>query len=142
MTNLPSLDDFDLCAASDRPVEMEYVAPNGVKTGLIIQVLGGHSSVVTRLSKEMENDKRRREAIAEMRRRRSKAEEVEFTPIEDDIDYVQKLQAARIAGWRGVREEYTPQRALTLCQQNPYLAQQVLEFSNDVGNFTPASPTT
>ena len=141
MTNLPSLEDFDLCAASDRPVEMEYVGPNGEKTGFVLQVLGAHSEAVTRLTKELENENRRRKALAEMRRQRGKAGELEYTPIEEDIDYVQKLQAVRIAGWRGVRDEYTPERAVSICKRNPHLAQQVLDFSADLGNFTLGSPT-
>jgi hypothetical protein len=71
-----------------------------------------------------------------------RAKTVDFTPVEDDIAFGQRLSAARLVGWRGIKQAYTPDLALKLCQSNAELSSQVLAASNDLGNFTPASPKT
>jgi hypothetical protein len=66
----------------------------------------------------------------------------EFTPIEDDVAFGQRLAAARICGWRGITEDFTPDLALRLCQSNPEVSAQVVEASNTLSNFMKVSPPT
>lgn len=137
-----SLDDLDLLAAADRPFEFEYITARGEKSGIFLQVLGANSAAVTKLSADMENQRRHKDALDKVMQGRRRQDTVEFRPIEDDVTDVQKLQAVRIVGWRGIKEPYTAELALKLCQRNPHLAAQAVEVSNDLGNFMRLSPAT
>lgn len=135
-----SLADLDARTASERAYEFEFTI-GGEGTGFFISVLGQHcESIASQLNAEI-NGRRRKLAVAAARNAKSRAEAVEFDLIEDDIAFGQRLAAIRIVGWRGIVEDYTPERALFLCQKNPQLAEQVLEASNDLANFMKPSPT-
>lgn len=135
-----SLADLNARAASEKAFEFEFII-DGEGTNVFISVLGQHcESIAAQLNAEI-NARRRKQAVAAVRNAKSRAEAVEFDPIEDDIAFGQRLAAIRIVGWRGIAEDFTPERALILCQSNPVLAEQVLEASNDLANFMKPSPT-
>lgn len=141
MTKSLSLADLNARAASEKAYEFEYTI-GGEGTGVHIAVLGQHCEKVASAINAEVNDRRRKEVAAAARRAKARqGEAVEFEPIEDDIAFGQRLAALRIVGWRGIAEDFTPERALLLCQSNPELAGQVLDASNDLANFMkPSSP--
>lgn len=133
--DLLSFDDLDAKKAGETPHEMEYLRPDGSGTGFFLQVLGSQcQSVQDAIAKET-NERSRKEKLAEVMRGRSGNPDVHFTPLEDMIAFTRRLAAIRISGWRGMKEPYTPELALKLCQHNQELSQQVLDASNYLGNF-------
>lgn len=135
-----SLASLNLVAAADVPYQMPFLNALGDPTGVVIEVLGAQSEKVTSAVNAAVNGRRKAEIAAKAAAARRNGEASEFTPVEDDILFGQRLAAARIVGWHGITEAFTPELALTLCQTNPELARQVIEASNDLANFTKVSP--
>lgn len=129
-----SLKSFDARKASETPFEFEYIDTKGTHTGLFLLVLGGHCETVQAKANALTNERRRQEAIAAADAATSRAAD-NFTPVEDDVKFGQRLAAIRLVGWRGIPEPWTEADGLWLCQNNPDLAMQVLTKSNDMGNF-------
>ena len=130
-----SLDDLDYISKSDAAYEFEYLTPDGEGTGVFISVLGGQAEVVTREVAAMLNDRRRKEAVRAMKARGNK-KQAEFDPIEEDIEFGQRMAAIRIVGWRGITDPFTRENAMRLCATNREVAAQVIEHSDSMANFT------
>lgn len=131
-----SLAQLDATTASAEAFEFEYINPAGDATGIFFRVLGSQSEVVTTEVAALVNDGRRREAAREIKRRAGASKKaVEFDALEDDISFGQRLAAARLVGWRGISDSWSPANALKLCQTNRHIAAQITERSDDIANF-------
>lgn len=130
-----SLDDLDYISKSDAAYEFEYLTPDGDGTGVFISVLGGQAEVVTREVAALLNDRRRKEAMRAMKARSNK-KQAEFDPIEEDIEFGQRMAAIRIVGWRGISDPFSRENAMRLCATNREVAAQVIEHSDNMANFT------
>lgn len=135
-----SLADLDLCAASDQPFEFEYLK-SGQPTGVFLSVLGSNAEKVTAESNRLINERRKAAQYAEAKNRGARNPDNIIT-IESDIAFGQRLAAVRLVGWRGITEPFTPELGLKLCRINADATAQIIERSDDMGNFTKASPTT
>lgn len=135
-----SIASLNAVAAGDAAFEFEYIDTLGNPTGIFFKVLGSQSEKVTKETNALINARRRQEAVrlAQVGNRRPQDA---VTPVEDDITFGQRLAAIRVVGWSGITEEYSPELALKLCQTNADISSQVLDRSNEVGNFIKASPT-
>ena len=127
-----SLNDLNLKKKCDSPAEMELLGVDGKDTGVKLMVLGGHSEVVSQHVNRALNDARRNAALAAKRGRKT----IQYTPIEDDIEFGIESVAVRIVGWSGITEPYSQENALALCASNAEVCRQVREFSEDIANFT------
>jgi len=147
-----SLASLNARKAAEVPTEFEYTF-EGKPTGLFFKVLGSQCASVTQTINRLVNERRKEEAA-----RAALSTEANFTPIEDDIAFGQRLAAIRLVGWRkpgetqglapdqverfqGIEDDWTAQAALTLCQDNPDIAAQITATSNKLSNFIKASPT-
>jgi len=129
-----SLAQLNLKAKSDQAYEFEVVdEDDGQGMGIFISVVGEHSKKVQDLITNTVNGQRRAEAI---RKGKSAAKKEDYTPVEEDIDFSNQLAAARIVGWKGISEEYSPENALLLCSTNPSIKDQVTVESQKIKNFT------
>lgn len=133
---LLSLDDLDAVAAADEAHEFEFILPDGSGSSLFLHVVGANSPRVKAVEFEIGNAYRKKEAMKAAQRQPSK----EIARIEDDVATIHKLAAARIVGWRGLKEEFSPENALRLVSINPEIANQVTEISNNLALFTKVSP--
>jgi len=129
---LISLDALNARQHSEEAFEFNYVGPRGNATSIFFSVLGEHSERVRSASNELLNEQRRTAAQREASAT-SAIEAVE--PVEESTVLGQKLAAVRLVGWRGIQEEFTPARALALCQSNSHVAGQVLAQSRRLENF-------
>lgn len=132
-----SLGQLDAVSASDTPFEFEVQTPSGAGMGIFLSILGSQSERVVKETNRLVNERRRADAIRQAvagSRRPGDA----VTPVEDDIGFGQRLSSVRIVGWRGIKEEFSPELALKLCQSNADISGQVLDKSNDMGNFIKA----
>jgi hypothetical protein len=142
MTTKPaglSLADLNARKASEVAYEFEYLLPDGSGSGVFLSVVGTHSDTIMKASQELEDARRKREAVRAMKAAKARPDHVEVTPVSEDIDNGTRLVAKRIVAWRGITEPCTPENALTLCQTNPEVSTQVMEASNELGNFMRAS---
>jgi hypothetical protein len=133
-----SLADLDARSTSEVPFEFEYILPNGEGSGVTFKVLGSQSPTVVAEVNKLLDARRRKEAAAEITARSSR-NPAAFTPISEDIDFSQRVIAARLKGW-SLDDEFTPENALKLVRSNQHIADQISEVSNDLGNFMKVSP--
>jgi hypothetical protein len=137
-----SLASLSLRAAAESAYEFEFETPDGSGTGIFFPVLGAHSDKVTRETNVLLNEHRKREAVAAAKAAKSRPDQIQVTPIEDDIAFGQRLAAIRLVVWRGIEEPCTPENALLLCQTNPEAAAQITARSGDLANFIKNSKKT
>ena len=148
-----SLADLDARKASDVPFEFEYIGPSGKPSSLWFKVLGAQSETVQQETNRLVNERRRQEAVRITKASRSgRNADPDPIPIEDDIAFTQRLNAARLVGWRGegevdglsaieverfrpITDPYTPDNALRLIRTNPDIGDQVFEQSGKLDNF-------
>lgn len=131
-----SLSDLDATAASAAAFEFEYLNPAGNSTGIFFKVLGGQCEAVTVEVARLVNDRRRKEAAREVQRKMGAGKKaVDFETMESDVEFGQRLAAARLVGWRGISDEWSMENALKLCQTNRHVAAQITEQSEEMENF-------
>lgn len=150
------LADLNARAASETPFEFEYVAPDGSLSGIFLSVIGSHSDAMTKAAQDAEDERRRKAFVRAAKNAKARPESAELTPFAEDVDAGHRLTAKRLVGWRGpkdadgltaeqlerfqgIEEPWSPENALLLCRTNPDVAIQVLEKSNDLGNWLKAS---
>ena len=136
-----SLASLNAKAACDTPHEFEYYGPDGKPSGVFFSVLGAQAKTVVEATAKLLNDRRREEANrAAMRQRPGAQSEAAFTPVEDDIEFGQRLSAVRLVGWRGLEETFTPELGLQLIQSNSHIKDQIDAVSGDLAAFMKGLP--
>lgn len=131
-----SLDSLDATKASAEAFEFEYINPAGDPAGIFFKVLGSQCEKVTDEVSKLVNDRRRKEAAREIKRKIGVGQKaVEFELLEDDITFGQRLAAVRLVGWRGIKEPWSEAGALKLCQTNRHIAAQITAQSDEMANF-------
>lgn len=101
-----SLDDLNAMTAGDTPYEFEYKFNNGKSSGVFLQVLGSESEKVSIETASIMAAERARKIATE-----ATGKDYEF----DAVKIGKELAAARIVGWRGIKEEFTPDNAKKVC---------------------------
>ena len=127
---LLSIDDLDLTAASDTPFDLEVLNTKGVKTGLTLQVLGSESEKVQDWTNRQAN------RIRTQATQKSVSGKDKVRTAEEDDEYIVESAAIRIVGWSGLKDEYTKDNATRLMARNVHIRMQVLQASNDLGNYS------
>lgn len=127
---LLSIDDLDLTAASDTPFDLEILNIKGVKTGIIIQVLGSESEKVQEWTNKQAN------RIRTQATQKSVTGKDKVRTAEEDDEYIIESAAVRVVGWKGLKDEYTKDNATRLMSRNVHVRMQVLTASNDLGNYS------
>jgi hypothetical protein len=125
---------FDSMKDSEAGYDLELKQPDGMTgTGVVVTVIGRHSDVVMTFNRKRLNKALRDQQIAEKRGKpiELSAEKLRDEAIED--------AALRVTGWKNVKQPYTPQLLKAALVRNPHWIDQILEASNDLGNFTTSS---
>ena len=128
---LLSINDFNAVKASENSYEFEYINEHGEETGLFITVIGDQSEAVRKSIYAKINKERIQSALL---KKRGKDEPVKY--IEDLIEENIETAALCIIGWRGVEEPFSTDLAITLCQNNKGIYEQVKAASENLANFT------
>ena len=138
MTTLASklfdITSFDAVAESDNGYEFELKGTDGMTgTGVSLAIIGRHSNTVNLWLNKIVNDSIRERTMAER-----KGKQVEPKSFEDIK--AQNLQGAvlRVVGWKNVTQEFSKELLLTVLQKNPHFVEQIIEQSDNLGNFTRA----
>jgi len=136
---LVDIDDLDYEAASEKGFEFEYIKPDGARSGIFLTVLGGESLAVKAATNDLMDERRRKEAIIDAQTRPGRVKPIDKSA--DDVAFGKRLAAARLVGWRGIKQPYSSELALKLVTKNSEIAAQVMAESENLGNFTqPSSP--
>lgn len=132
-----SLSALNVTKASETPIRVPFIDTNGEATGVVFLVLGDQSTVVKAGLQELLNEQRRAAAAAEARA--PLPGEVNYRPVQDDVDFVNRSAALRLVGWEGIEETFTPDLGLELVKHNPEARDQIVGASSRVGRFTKRS---
>lgn len=148
-----SISDLDATTASSTPFEFEYIDPAGNESGIYFRVLGAQAPEVEAARNKMINARRQKEAQREVNKRIGVGKRVaDFELFESDIEFGQRLSAARLVGWRcpgdaagltaeqierfvGINEPFSTDLAMTLCKKNAHISAQIMQQSDEMGNF-------
>jgi hypothetical protein len=131
-----SLSDLDAVKASDEAFEFEYPNTDGTPSGVKFKVLGGQSEKVTAEVARLINDRRRKEAARANQTRMNPNKALEFEPMENDVEFGNRLAAVRLVGWSGISDIFSPELALKLCKSNKDIALLITQQSDSMANFT------
>jgi hypothetical protein len=132
------LDYYDAVAASDTPFELKVLKRNGSEDGLVLKVLGSECEKVQAEINKLVNGRRKQQAQAEAMASRIGVGATPVVTVEDDIAFGHRLAAVRVVGWN-LKTPFTPEGAHKLVSRHPDISKQVLDASNDLGNFMKAS---
>lgn len=153
-----SLGNLNARKAADAPFEFEYVAPDNTLSGVFLKVIGSQSDTVIRAIQEEDDGERRANFLRATKNAKARPENADLGSLAEDMDATSRKIAKRLVGWRGpgetdgltaeqakrflgIEEPWSPENALLLCRSNQHLANQVIEKSNDLGNWLKLSPT-
>lgn len=128
---MKSLADLNIAAKCDQGFEFEYIDENGKPSGIFLTVIGGHSDKLKKASFEAYDRHATRSA---MLRKMGKDEGV--TPLAESAAENRAITAMRVIGWRGITEPCTPENVILLLSTNALVAKQIVEQSENIGNFT------
>ncbi len=126
--------DTPAAAESGHEIELEY---NGAPTGWFVTVRGEFAPSVKKWQLGIGNKFR----LQEWRDKRKGKNDNPAPMTEEDLEIGLRGAAVRVAGMRGVvfggkPFDYTEANAYELLRRHPPFADQVLEASADLGNFT------
>jgi len=125
---------FNAVKDADNYIKLDMKLADGEPSGVIFHVIGKHAEAVQTVTRKIIRQQQNDEAIAK-RKGRDPApktiEELEETGIE--------LAAARVTGWEGVEQPFDKDILKAALKNNPHWVEQVVDESNNDGNFTKAS---
>jgi hypothetical protein len=142
-----SLDDLNAVAKSERPFEFEYIRPGDNETDrtkvpeddkIFLSVVGAQSETAAKAAASLINASRQKQAAAQITARvgsNAKANPVVIETFESDVEFGQRMAASRLVGWRGITDPWSVENAHRLCRSNRDVAAQVMQQSDNVGNF-------
>lgn len=125
---------FDSVGKCEQGQPLEIKDENGEETGVILMVLGKHADVVTKWFSRVVNASMREQQQAQKRGKL-------VDPKSLDEIRAQNIDGAavRITGWRGPKQAFDVDLLKSALGRNPHWIDQVIEFSDDMGNFTKGS---
>jgi hypothetical protein len=125
---------FDAVAESEIGFDLILKDTNGNETGVILVIIGKNADAVTNWQRR-EFNKLQREASMAQRR----GKEPPQMTIEELRDYNMQNAVLRVRGWKNVTQEFSPELLKKVIERNPHFLDQIIEASDDVGNFTKAN---
>lgn len=126
---------FDAVAESEGGFDLKIKDTDGITdTGIVLTIIGKHADAVMAWSKKHLNAYIRDN---EMAKRRGK--EPEIKSIEELREQNLEGTCVRVTGWKNVKQEFSQELLKSALLRNPNWVEQIIEASDDAGNFTKAS---
>lgn len=129
-TVMIDIDSFDAVRQSEGGYEIELKDPKGNGTGVFVTIVGKHAEVVTRWTARLINEAQREAMYAQ-----KSGKQMQPKPIEELRARNIEGAALRVIGWRNVKQPFTQERMRSALSRNPHWIDQIVEESDDVGNF-------
>lgn len=125
---------FDAVAESEAGYEFELKGKDGITgTGVILQIIGKHADVVNKWLTKIVNAQIREQQMAQR-----KGKTVDAKSFDDIKDQNLEGAALRVTGWRNVAQPFTKELLIATLKRNPHFVDQIVEESDNLGNFTKA----
>lgn len=126
-----NIDEFDAVADSSRGFPTKMLGADGkTETGIVFFVLGKNSDPVTAWNRQLINGYIQKNEMAKRRGKPAEAKSAEQL-LEDNINGA----AVRVSGWEGVQQEFNQETLKRALRRNPHWVDQVVETSDDLGNY-------
>ena len=125
---------FDTVSGCENAQPMELLAADGMtKIGISLMVLGSHADVVKKHFKDKAKRFMTSSAMAE-----KQGKQDQFTEKLVDAKETNEIEGAavRVTGWVGVKQDFSQDLLKQALTKNPHWIEQVVKFSENVGNFT------
>jgi hypothetical protein len=126
---------FDAVSEAEHGFDFELKGPDGMTgSGVTLTVIGKHADVVQAWNRKYLNGLIREQEMAKKR-----GKDVEPKSIEELR--AQNIEGAclRVIGWKNVTQEFSTELLKAALLRNPHWLDQIVEASDDAGNFTKAS---
>jgi hypothetical protein len=121
---------FDAVADCEQGYDLELLDKDGVTpTGITVIVIGSKADSVQQWTSRMYTKMRQAEDLAKRKGQEVKIDLVELRA--QNIDGA----ALRVTGWRGVKQTFDREMLKQALARNDHWVDQILEASNDLGNF-------
>lgn len=129
--NMIDIEAFDAVADSESGHDIEMKQADGITgTGVYFTIIGRNADAVVKWISREVNKAAREQQMAE---RRGKT--VDPTPLEEVKLKNMEGAAIRVTGWRNVQQAFSPELLRKVLTRNPHWVDQIIEASNDMGNF-------
>lgn len=127
---LIDITEFDLVGACETGHSFELRNPEGSVTGVSVTVLGAFAPEVVAWSAAVAEKFINEQRMAQRKGKSAKAktqEELKAQNIDGAV--------VRVVGWSGVRQPYTPELLRAALNRNPHWVAQIVDESENLGNF-------
>lgn len=132
---------FNQVSACNIPAEMPIIDSDDVtETGIVLKILGTYADKVQKALSVLDRQAQARLG-AELQKQRGQKDilsaslRISLSPEEARKVEAQRA-ACRVVGWDGPDVEFSESAMMELLMNNPGWVRQVLEFSDNMGNFT------
>ena len=124
---------FSAVKDSEQGYDLVMKTPDGQDTEIIFTILGKYAEAVQKWSKKIYTEYQRNNEIA-----KRKGKEPEQKSLEELKE--QNIEGAiiRVSGWKNVQQEFSKEILKQALQENPNWVDQIIEESDNAGNFTKA----
>ena len=123
---------FDAVAESENPIDVKMKGPDGNDTGIIFCVIGKNADAVTQWQTKQFNAMQREAYFAQKKR----GKDPEPKTIEELAEMNIQGALVRVVGWKNVSQEFSKDILKKVLERNPHFVEQVIDASDDLGNFT------
>lgn len=131
MFDITSISSVDRCAHA-APMDVQDM--DGQDLGFQLMVLGAQAETVQKYTNKIVNDEIIQAEIA-----RKKGKPQKQRTMEDTITSNVEAAIVRVVGWQNVKGQFDKEVLRAAIIKNPHWVNQIIEFSNDLRNFTKAS---
>lgn len=131
MFDITSVSSVDRCANAS---PMDVLDMDGQELGFQFMVLGAQADAVQKYTNKIVNDEIIQSEIA-----RKKGKPQKQRTMEDTINGNIEAALVRVTDWVGVKQKFDKETLREAIKKNPHWVNQIIEFSNDLRNFTKAS---
>lgn len=126
-----SIAELNATTVADIPRDLPLInKATGEEIGITLKVVSEESAIFKAFQRKALNTERMKLAL------QSKTGKTEVETWEETEQKYDRAVAARIVGWEGITEEYSPALALQLVSNNASIAEQVLKCSSEPVDFT------
>ena len=125
---------FDAVAECEGGQEFELKDKDGMTgTGITLVILGKHADTVNKWINKIVNASIREQQIAAR-----KGKQVEPKSIDEVREQNIDGAVIRVTGWKNVKQPFTADLLKTQLKRNPHWVDQIIEESDNLGNFSKA----
>lgn len=129
--DITSISSVDRCAQA---APMDVLDIDGKEIGIQFLVIGAQADAVQKYTNKIINAQIMQSALEAKSNKPSKPKQFEET-----IESNNEAALVRVVGWVGVKQKFERDVFMSALKKNPHWVGQIIDFSNDLRNFTKAS---